>query len=76
MTTQPSYIQELPVFEGDSTEWTAFQVIYDNTASLFSPVHNMARLRIAIKGEARESCKSLLYSSMKPEDVMKALRAA
>ncbi|CAK1540272.1 unnamed protein product [Leptosia nina] len=74
MATQPSYIQELPVFEGDSTEWTAFQVVYDNTASLFSPVHNMARLRNAIKGEARESCKSLLYSSMKPEDVMEALR--
>ncbi|CAK1549334.1 unnamed protein product [Leptosia nina] len=74
MTTQPRYIQELPVFEGDSTEWTAFQVVYDNTASLFSPVHNMARLRNAIKGEARESCKSLLYSSMKPEDVMEALR--
>ncbi|CAK1544168.1 unnamed protein product [Leptosia nina] len=74
MTTQPRYIQELPVFEGDSTEWTAFKVVYDNTASLFSPVHNMARLRNAIKGEARESCKSLLYSSMKPEDVMEALR--
>ncbi|XP_045487974.1 uncharacterized protein LOC123689933 [Pieris rapae] len=71
---QPKYIQELPIFEGDSSEWTAFRVVYEDTSPMFSDVQNMARLRKAIKGTARESIKSLLYSEAKPEEVINALR--
>ncbi|XP_045485548.1 uncharacterized protein LOC123689458 [Pieris rapae] len=71
---QPKYIQELPIFEGDSSEWTAFRVVYDDTSPMFSDIQNMARLRKAIKGTARESIKSLLYSEAKPEEVINALR--
>ncbi|XP_045490509.1 uncharacterized protein LOC123690685 [Pieris rapae] len=71
---QPKYIQELPIFEGDSSEWTAFRVVYEDTYPMFSDIQNMARLRKAIKGTARESIKSLLYSEAKPEEVINALR--
>ncbi|XP_045486697.1 uncharacterized protein LOC123689628 [Pieris rapae] len=71
---QPKYIQELPIFEGDSSEWTAFRVVYEDTSPMFSDVQNMARLRKAIKGTARESIKSLLYSEATPEEVINALR--
>ncbi|CAK1547419.1 unnamed protein product [Leptosia nina] len=73
-TAQPKYIQELPVFEGDSCEWTAFRVVYDDTATMFTATQNMARLRRAIKGAAREGIKSLLYSEAQPSEVMDALR--
>ncbi|XP_047503791.1 uncharacterized protein LOC125048880 [Pieris napi] len=71
---QPKYIQELPIFEGDSSEWTAFRVVYEDTSPMFSGIQNMARLRKAIKGTARESIKSLLYSEAMPEEVINALR--
>ncbi|CAG4991977.1 unnamed protein product [Colias eurytheme] len=72
--SQPNYMHELPFFDGISDEWIAFKTVYDDTAPLFNDVQNMARLRRAIKGRAREAIKSLLYSAAKPNDVIDSLR--
>ncbi|CAH2109180.1 unnamed protein product [Euphydryas editha] len=71
---QPKYIHELPYFDGNSSEWLAFKVVYEDTAPMFNDVQNMARLRKAIKGNAREAIKSLLYSEASPFEVMQALK--
>ncbi|CAH2102800.1 unnamed protein product [Euphydryas editha] len=71
---QPKYIHELPYFDGNSSEWLAFKVVYEDTAPMFNDVQNMARLRRAIKGNAREAIKSLLYSEASPLEVMQALK--
>lgn len=71
---QPKYIHELPSFEGNSNEWLAFRVVYEDTAPVFNDTQNMARLRKAIRGNARESIKSLLYSDASPQDIIDALR--
>ena len=71
---QPKYIHELPYFDGNSSEWLAFKVVYEDTEPLFSEPQNMARLRRALKGNAREAIKSLLYSEASPTEVMEALR--
>lgn len=70
----PAYIHELPIFDGNSNEWLAFKTVYEDTAPLFSPTQNMARLRRAIKGSAREAIKSQLYSDISPNEVLEALR--
>ncbi|PZC71421.1 hypothetical protein B5X24_HaOG213484 [Helicoverpa armigera] len=70
----PKYLHELPTFDGCSSEWMAFRVVYEDTASLFSEAQNMARLRRALRGTAREAMKSLLYSEAAPADVMLALK--
>ncbi|XP_026738352.1 uncharacterized protein LOC113501423 [Trichoplusia ni] len=73
-TGQPKYIHELPYFDGNSSEWMAFKVVYEDTAHMFSNVQNMARLRRALKGNAREAIRSLLYSEASAEEVMQALK--
>lgn len=71
---QPAYMVELPIFDGCSGEWLAFRTVYEDTALLFSDVQNMARLRKALKGAARESVRSILYSECTPRKVMDSLR--
>nr|XP_049703884.1 uncharacterized protein LOC126056149 [Helicoverpa armigera] len=73
-TAPPKYLHELPMFDGSSSEWTAFRVVYEDTAPLFNEAQNMARLRRAIRGAARDSIKSLLYSEAAPGDVILALK--
>ncbi|CAG9583357.1 unnamed protein product [Danaus chrysippus] len=70
----PSYVTELPFFDGAIGEWLAFRTVYEDTEKLFTAPQNMARLRRAIKGAAREAVKSLLYSECRPEDIMDALK--
>ncbi|XP_069354537.1 uncharacterized protein [Maniola hyperantus] len=66
--------QDLPYYDGTSSEWVAFRVVYDDTSKSFTPTQNMSRLRKAIKGAARNTFKSLLYSDATPEQVMEALQ--
>lgn len=70
----PGYMHELPFFDGNCGEWLAFKTVYEDTSPLFSGAQNMARLRKAIKGTAREAIKSLLYSECLPDEVMESLR--
>uniref|UniRef100_A0A2A4JVN0 DUF5641 domain-containing protein n=1 Tax=Heliothis virescens TaxID=7102 RepID=A0A2A4JVN0_HELVI len=70
----PKYLHELPLFDGSSGEWTAFRVVYEDTAPMFSTAQNMARLRRAVRGAARDAVKSLLYSEAAPGEVMLALK--
>ncbi|CAK1550936.1 unnamed protein product [Leptosia nina] len=72
-TPQPKYVYELPTFDGDSREWTAFRVVYEETQPMFSEMENIARLRKAIQGSARETLKCLLYSASTPTEIMEAL---
>ncbi|XP_013174929.1 PREDICTED: uncharacterized protein LOC106123244 [Papilio xuthus] len=72
-SAQPKFIYELPFFDGNIEEWLAFKVMYEDTAFMFSSVQNMARLRRAIKGNAKEAIKSLLFSDTGPDEVMRAL---
>lgn len=66
--------QDLPYYDGNSSEWVAFRVVYDDTSKLYTPTENMTRLRRAIKGAARNTFKSLLYSDATPDQVMEALQ--
>ncbi|KOB64721.1 polyprotein [Operophtera brumata] len=71
---QPAYMHELPVFDGSCGEWLAFRTVYEDTAPLFSSVQNMARLRKAIRGPAKEAVRSILYSECAPSEVLESLR--
>ncbi|CAH2218177.1 jg24405 [Pararge aegeria aegeria] len=73
-TSQHQLYQELPYYDGNSSEWVAFRVVYDDTSKSYTPTQNMTRLRRAIKGAARSTFKSLLYSDATPDQVMKALQ--
>lgn len=70
----PSYMHELPAYDGSTSEWMAFKTVYTDTAPFFSAVQNMMRLRKSIKGKARDQIKGILFSDSTPEEVMEALR--
>ncbi|XP_026728198.1 uncharacterized protein LOC113494186 [Trichoplusia ni] len=70
----PKYI-ELPYFNGACEEWLAFRRTYEDTAASFSAAQNLARLRRAIKGKAKEAVQSLLFTAEKPHEVIKALES-
>lgn len=72
--TPPKFLNEIPAFDGNISEWIAFRTVYEDSAPLFTSIQNMARLRRCLKGTAREAIKSLLYSDCKPEEIIEALR--
>ncbi|XP_045776074.1 uncharacterized protein LOC123874629 [Maniola jurtina] len=69
----PKYLQELPVFNGQSGSWLMFRAAYEETKGLFSKTENVSRLRRSVKGAAHEAISSLLISSPDPKNIMEAL---
>ncbi|CAG5055228.1 unnamed protein product [Parnassius apollo] len=65
--------EELPVFDEDLGEWIILKTVFEDTRSQFSGVQNVARLRRALKGTAKEAVKSLLFTLCEPEEIMNAL---
>lgn len=69
----PKYLRELPTFNGCATEWIPFKTVFNDTRNMFSDIQNVGRLRMALKGEARDSVKGMLYASSCSADIMDAL---
>lgn len=72
--TAPKYI-ELPHFNGSCEEWLAFRRSFEDTAASFSNAQNLARLRRAIQGKAKEAVQSLLFTAENPREVIKGLES-
>ncbi|KAL0810721.1 hypothetical protein ABMA28_010045 [Loxostege sticticalis] len=70
---QPRYLAELPNFYGAHYDWLAFKSAYMETASHFSEIENIARLRRSLKGKAKEAVSCLLIANAKAEEIMKTL---
>lgn len=68
-------VHEMPTFDGDPLDWLGFEKAYRGTTELnqYDPTENMARLRVALVGEARAAVRDLLRSSSDPEEVIRAL---
>ncbi|GBP73366.1 hypothetical protein EVAR_60600_1 [Eumeta japonica] len=71
--TACSEINNLPSFCGNVSEWIAFRSVYNDTSGLFSNVQNVARIRKALSGEARETCEALIYTETDPLQIMRVL---
>lgn len=69
----PKFIHELPHFDGTVSEWMAFRAVFVDTESMFSDIQNVARLRKAIRGPARESVRTLLYAATDPLEIIDTL---
>ncbi|XP_052740367.1 uncharacterized protein LOC128198521 [Bicyclus anynana] len=69
----PTYMSDLCSFDGDPINWIPFISHYRDTATFFSDIENVARIRISLKGLAKETVKSLLYTSTAPEIILKEL---
>ncbi|XP_023953383.2 uncharacterized protein LOC112057126 [Bicyclus anynana] len=69
----PTYMSELCFFDGDPINWIPFISHYKDTASFFSGIENVARIRKALKGLAKDTVKSLLYTSTSPDIILKEL---
>ncbi|KAH9640759.1 hypothetical protein HF086_007330 [Spodoptera exigua] len=72
--TTPKHL-ELPHFNGACEEWLAFKRSYEDMADSFNNTQNLARLRRAIQGKAREAVHSLLFTAEDPREVIKGLEA-
>ncbi|GBP67619.1 hypothetical protein EVAR_98673_1 [Eumeta japonica] len=66
-------LADLPSFCGNVSEWIAFRSVYNDTSGLFSNVQNVARIRKALSGEARETCEALIYTETDPLQIMQVL---
>lgn len=69
----PWKLAELPYFNGAFEEWLPFKRAYNDSANQYSEVQNMARLRKAIQGTAKEAVRSLLFVASDPNEVVSAL---
>ncbi|XP_075990336.1 uncharacterized protein LOC142985987 [Anticarsia gemmatalis] len=69
----PRYIQELPVFNGEISNWLAFRAAYQETHQMFSKIENIARIRKSLKGAAHEAVSSMLISQPDPQAILDAL---
>jgi len=71
-----SLIQKLPDFYGDEFEWAYFESVFNSTtkAGKYSEEENVARLRQAIKGEAKSFVNDQLMFSTKASEIMDQLR--
>lgn len=66
---------ELQQYSGSHQEWLSFKAAYVATAPSYTDVENLARLRKALRGTAREAVENLLMYNAQPADVMKALES-
>lgn len=69
----PKYMQQLPLFNGDSGEWLSFKAAYSDSCKCFTSVENVARLRKCLRGTAKEAAGCLLLSQPDPLVIMEAL---
>ncbi|XP_058979028.1 uncharacterized protein LOC131802654 isoform X1 [Musca domestica] len=69
-------IYPLPIFSGLPEEWQAFFEAYESTTTEFgySNLHNIMRLRDALKGRARETVESMLGSSANVSAILEILQ--
>lgn len=65
---------ELPQFGGSHHDWLCFEAAYRESESSFSEIENLARLRRALIGRAKESVENLLMYNAKTEEIMKSLK--
>lgn len=72
----PRQVTDLPIFSGSPMEWSQFAMAMEQTTKLhrFSPIENLARLRNALRGEARETVAPLLSTASHPDEIMNTLR--
>ncbi|XP_061723692.1 uncharacterized protein LOC133529906 [Cydia pomonella] len=71
----PRQVHEIPTYDGNASDWLGFEKAYRSTSEIhaFKPFENMARLRVALVGEAKAAVRDLLRTATDPEEVMKAL---
>ncbi|XP_048487697.1 uncharacterized protein LOC125490997 [Plutella xylostella] len=69
----PRYIQELPTFNGNSSEWLPFRAAYQETEKYFTKIENVARLRKSLRGAALEAVSCLLISDPNPVVIIQGL---
>ncbi|XP_063386208.1 uncharacterized protein LOC134672238 [Cydia fagiglandana] len=71
----PRQVHDLPAYDGNASDWLGFEKAYrcTNEIHAFKPFENMARLRVALVGEAKASVQDLLRTATDPEEVIKAL---
>ncbi|XP_022837599.1 uncharacterized protein LOC111364790 [Spodoptera litura] len=69
----PKYMQRLPVFDGKPGEWIAYKATYCDSHTYFSSVENVARIRISLRGAAKEAVGSLLFIQSDPQVILDAL---
>ncbi|KAF9795469.1 hypothetical protein SFRURICE_004841 [Spodoptera frugiperda] len=69
----PKYMQRLPVFDGKPGEWIAYKAAYCDSHTYFSSVENIARIRISLRGAAKEAVGCLLFSQSDPQVILDAL---
>ncbi|XP_073835506.1 uncharacterized protein [Musca autumnalis] len=69
-------IYPLPIFSGLPEEWPTFSESFYSTTNefMYTDLHNIMRLRDALKGKARETVEPLLGSSANVEDIMSSLK--
>ncbi|XP_063635020.1 uncharacterized protein LOC134805696 [Cydia splendana] len=72
----PKQVYELPYFSGDTSEWQIFFKAYEETTKRyeFSDYENMARLRNALRGEARACVHHLLATASEPDLIIRILQ--
>lgn len=77
VTTRPPPRQttELPIFTGAVSEWLPFKATMEDSTRLhkFSPTENLLRLRNSLRGEARETVLSQLFTAGSPDIIMRTL---
>ncbi|XP_026322792.1 uncharacterized protein LOC113232330 [Hyposmocoma kahamanoa] len=66
-------LQELPIFNGSSSDWLPFKTAYEESAGLLTEQENLARLRRSLKGTAREAAQCLFVGATSSNEVMSLL---
>ncbi|KAH9636358.1 hypothetical protein HF086_002592 [Spodoptera exigua] len=69
----PRYVQQLPIFDGKPGEWIAYKAAYCDSHTYFSYVENVARIRMSLRGAAKEAVGCLLFSQSNPQVILDAL---
>lgn len=72
---RPECKVQLSTFSGSLAEWLLFKRTFEDSKGNFSAIENVARLRNALCGEAREAVLSLLLCSNDPEPIMRSLES-
>lgn len=66
---------ELQQYGGSHQEWLSFKAAYTATAPSYTDIENLARLRKALRGAAREAVENLLMYNTHPADVLRVLES-
>ncbi|XP_072930770.1 uncharacterized protein [Epargyreus clarus] len=71
----PRQTAELPIFTGAVAEWLPYKAAMEDSTRLFkfSPTENLLRLRNSLRGEARETVLSQLFTASNPDIIMRTL---